>query len=220
MSASDDDFPFTTCEFQHLAVAEAPQTLRHARHDFAEHAEVFPVQGNLFIVESRRPVKTNAVRRRFLACVSDQDAAQQVLLERHPEIDAELLHEPVGAAGMIRMQVGHDDMRGGVVAHTVGKDLLPDVPGRAGVKTGVDDDPAALVAQQPEIDVVELKGKRHPQPGDPVSHCHGLAVARPRVQLVLNILHVADSTRLSCPGAAMRRAPCPVFRALRRPPFP
>ena len=33
-------------------------------------------------------------------------------------------------------------------------------------KTGIDDDPSVTIAQQPQIDVIELERQRHAQPED------------------------------------------------------
>jgi hypothetical protein len=60
------------------------------------------------------------------------------------------------------MKVGHDQALHRAIQ------LLDDLrPGYAhGIigKTGINDDPAITIAQQPQIDVVELKRQRHAQP--------------------------------------------------------
>ena len=77
---------------------------------------------------------------------------------------------------MVRVKVGDDQ-----ALHRAIKLLDDPRPGRThGIigKTGIDDDPAIAVAQQPQIDVIQLKRQRHAQPKDTGSNLDQLTVSR------------------------------------------
>ena len=53
------------------------------------------------------------------------------------------------------MQVSRYDVCRRVAAHRPGEHFLPDLSALARIDPGVDDDPAAYITKQPEIDVVQ-----------------------------------------------------------------
>ncbi len=59
--------------------------------------------------ESCRLVKTYASLGRLAAGVCYQHAAEQVLIARHPELDAMIAGEPARAAGVVGVQVCDED---------------------------------------------------------------------------------------------------------------
>ena len=62
---------------------------------------------------------------------------------------------------MVRMQVRCDDVRRRFTAHAVGERSAPKGPACLRVDTGIDDDPAVLVTQQPQVNVFERERQWH-----------------------------------------------------------
>ena len=73
------------------------------------------------------------------------------------------------------MQVSRYDVCRRVAAHRPGEHFLPDLSALARIDPGVDDDPAAYITKQPEIDVVQRERQGHAQPGNAIRHGHGFA---------------------------------------------
>jgi hypothetical protein len=55
------------------------------------------------------------------------------------------------------------------------KDGQPALLDRIEREAGIDDRPAGAILEQPEVDVVEREGQRHPQPVDPGRNGEDLA---------------------------------------------
>jgi hypothetical protein len=168
-------FPIMAREREVFSINHTLVGFRHALYEFTEHAKVGPVVCKLFVRESRRLVKPYSFFWRLTACIADENATQHVLLTRHPQVDVELVHEPVRATNMIRMQVSCNDVCRRVAGHRPGKYLSPDVPALVRINTGIDNDPATSITEQPEVDVVEREGQWHTQPGNVIRHGHGFA---------------------------------------------
>jgi DNA-binding transcriptional MerR regulator len=86
---------------------------------------------------------------------------REVFPLRGPQLDAEAPAEPAGVAGMIRVIVREDDPLDRLYGL---EDALPQTPGRGIGDAAVDNRPAALVLEQPQVDVIELEGQRHAEP--------------------------------------------------------
>jgi hypothetical protein len=89
-----------------------------------------------------------------------------VFAQRHPKVGAPALAQPAGQANMVGMKMGRDHALDRLAAEPGSKDHLPQFARLRRVDAGVDDGPAVLFLDQPQIDVVELEGQRHPQPVD------------------------------------------------------
>jgi hypothetical protein len=85
---------------------------------------------------------------------------------RAPQLHAEATREPVGIAHVIRVEVGDDDADDGAIRELTGEQGFPQVARRRKPGPRVDRRDAALVVEQPEVDVVERERQRHPQPPD------------------------------------------------------
>ena len=89
---------------------------------------------------------------------------------RAPELDAEALGEPVRVADVIRMEVGDEHAHEGPPGQLAGEELLPQLARRRQPDPGVHHRHPGLVVEQPQVDVVELEGQRHPDPADAGRH--------------------------------------------------
>ena len=147
VTATHDHFPVVAREREVLSINHALVGVRHALYEFAEHAKVGPVVCKLLVREPRRLVKPHSFFGCFTACIADEDATQHVLLTRHPQVDVELVYEPVRTANVVWMQVSRNYVCRRIAGHRPGEDFLPDLPACVCVDTGIDDYPAALVTE-------------------------------------------------------------------------
>jgi hypothetical protein len=83
---------------------------------------------------------------------------------RAPEIDTEALGQPSGVAHVVGMKVRDDHLRDRTTTQVSGEDLLPQGADVGQAHAGVDDRPPRPVLEQPQVDVIELEGQRHPEP--------------------------------------------------------
>ena len=90
-----------------------------------------------------------------------------VLAERHPERRVPALAQPAGQADMVGMQVRGDRRASPACRRSCSAKIFSHSSRVASrVDAGVDDGPAVLLLDQPQVDVVELEGQRHAQPVD------------------------------------------------------
>ena len=91
-----------------------------------------------------------------------------------PEPCVPALAQPVGQANVVGVHVRYHHAQNGQAFERIGKHLLPLLLGRVGADTAVHHRPARhavdLVAQQPQVDVVEHKGQAHAYPFDAWGH--------------------------------------------------
>ncbi len=177
----------------------------------AKAAKKLLVDSNLFRRKSRRRIGADAFFRGTAPGVRSQNAAKHVLVARHPEIDIEMMHQPTRAANVIRMPVGCYDVGGRITAHRPGKSVLPDSAALLCVDAGIDDDSTGTISKQPQVNVIQSKRQRHPQPENIVRHLLGCALGRPGIEFVLDLGHCAMFTRpeaeyvSNCEEVALRR---------------
>ena len=98
--------------------------------------------------------------------VAGHHAGVQPLFLGDPERRLPSLAEPAGQPDMVGVVMRDEDPPHRPAAEPLGEDLLPKRGRlRAGI-AAIDDGPARAVFEQPQIDVVEREGQRHPQPQD------------------------------------------------------
>ena len=95
-------------------------------------------------------------------------ACYQVFTGADPERGIPVLAEPVGHANVVRVHVCDDNAQNRQAVEFIGENAFPVGFAVVGVDAGVNHAPAAhavdAVAQQPKVDVVQLKWQRHAQP--------------------------------------------------------
>ena len=101
----------------------------------------------------------------------------------------EFLRQPAGATHMIGVQVSRDDVCDRTTSHWAVEDLLPQVAGRVCAEPGIDDDPATVILQQPEVYVLQGHWQGHSQPQQAIGHRHRFAVSGLIVKLVAYAVH-------------------------------
>ena len=82
-----------------------------------------------------------------------------------------------------------DNARSRFIIHGARKCFAPHVTARTCIYAGIHNAPAIVVAQKPEVDVLERKGQRHAQPDHAIGDLHGFTVGRYRVEFVRNARH-------------------------------
>ena len=134
-----------------------------------------------------------------------------VLAQRHPEWRVPLLAQPAGEADVVGMEVRADHARDGFAVELLGEDLLPQFARVLRIDAGVDDGPAVLLLDQPQIDVVELERQRHAQPVDAGGDVLDIAgfrhVAAGEAQLREKALGLGNGVGH---GPKLDHLPCPV----------
>jgi hypothetical protein len=116
-----------------------------------------------------------------------------------PQRHVPALAQPVGQADVIGMHVGDDHAHDRQALQLGLEDLLPLGPRLVARDAAVDHGPAldaaVVVAQQPEVDVVERERQPHPDPAHAGRHFEGLAgggqgVAEGVVEFAFEQIHV------------------------------
>jgi len=164
MARADDDAPLAAADRQFIVLAQTAEDVGHARDILAETAETRRIAVDAALAEAGRAVEIQRFLRRFAAGVEDQRLAHQEIGARHLEFDVPFAREPAGEADMIGMEMGDDEAGDGLALEARLKDLTPQGLDLVGRNAGVDHRPAFVAFDQPEIDVVELEGQRHPDP--------------------------------------------------------
>jgi hypothetical protein len=166
--------PVAPADAQHLGVHQAPVARGHCRHKGRVVAALRthalqglgvgqPVQGveDGGFLARRAGAATGGVA----GGVPVAGADPQPALAAGP---APARGQPVREADVVRVHVRDDHAQHRQALQLVLEDLLPHGPRGGAVHAAVDDGPARaaveLVAQQPEVDVVEHEGQRHAQP--------------------------------------------------------
>ena len=81
-----------------------------------------------------------------------------------PGADLELVAEPAREAEVVRVAVRNDDALDWLLAAVRLEHGFPVRLDVVEVEAGVDDGPAVVLFQQPQVDVVQLEGQRHAHP--------------------------------------------------------
>jgi hypothetical protein len=124
---------------------------------------------------------------------------RQVLAERHQQGRPGQFLQPGGETEVIGVEMGDDDARDAPATRRrrqPRQDLLPAVLDRIQREAGVDDHPAVVVLEQPEVDVVEREGQRHPQPVDTGRNLESLAGSGRGGKRIIGQHRVADCKNL------------------------
>jgi hypothetical protein len=133
-----------------LVVVAAGGELRHVGVGHAMQAEELARVGR----SVRRTLLEDRVRSHEFA-VGHRDAA------------AEALGDPRGVAEMVGMAMGRDDARDRLSGERLREVALPQRARVGAAVARVDQRPAVVFLEQPQVDVVERERQRHPQPQDP-----------------------------------------------------
>ena len=91
MTATHQHVPGVSCECQAITFRQSLVGLRQWRDEFAEHAEHFLIAMHRLGWKSGGMVETRAFFRRVATGVGNENATQQVLIARHPQVDIELV---------------------------------------------------------------------------------------------------------------------------------
>ena len=191
MAVARDALPIAPADVQPHAVHQPAEAPRHLAH----HAGV--VVGTRAQFRQRRVVG-HAVAGieggRMLAAVRVADGAAGhargvPVGGADPQPAAEAFGEPVRQADVIGVHVGADHAQHRQTLQLGGEHLLPGGAGLGVVDAAIDDGPALapaggrvfMVAQQPQVDVVQRKGQPHAQPAHAVGNVQHLPGLRQRV---------------------------------------
>ncbi len=169
VAVAGDAVPGLASDVDRVAVHDPPEALRHGGHHArvvartaADLAERFLVQQAVAGEEGRGRFAAHALR------AAAGDACHVEVRGAHPQPAAPPLRQPGGQAHVVRMEVRDDQAQHRQAAQVAGKDLLPVRLRRLVADAAVDDRPALaavdLIAQQPEVDVVEREGQAHADP--------------------------------------------------------
>src|SRR3989338_6664510 len=122
--------------------------------------------------------------------VIDSDPSHVVVGGTDPQAYIPSLAQPMGQADMVWIHFSHDYTQNKQATQAVHKNLLPLRPGRSTVDAAVHHGPPVQhdtasarlsVAQQPQIDVIQCKGKTHANPVDSRRDLDGAALGRERL---------------------------------------
>lgn len=184
VTRTDNDAPDMIADFHFIAFAQATISVRQARHALSEIAKALGIVIETALAETRRPVEGKRFLGRFAACVENEIAAAQKINPRHVQIDIPFARQPAGETDMIRVKMRDDDALDRLVHEMCGKDLAPQCLGVIRGDAGIDNEPAVRVFDQPDIDMVELKGdgQAYPKHARPyLDHLTGRGNAAQRI---------------------------------------
>src|SRR5690606_30996879 len=131
-----------------------------------EATEALAIAFDAALAEPGGAVEIQRLLRRVAAGVEHERLAHQEVGARHVKIDAPFAAEPAREADMIGMETRYDEAGHRLAAETGLEDLAPERLHLVGGDAGIDNRPALAILDQPEVDVVELEGKRHAHPPD------------------------------------------------------
>ena len=165
VAAADDDVPAMAADGDGMRMDHAPESGRQRHHALGVAALVAMEVGDAV---GRHAVARDMRGARLLALdeVVARGLRAHVLAQRHVERGVPLLAQPAGEADMVGMEMRADHAHHRFALELLGEDLLPERSRVLRIDAGVDDRPAVLLLDQPQVDVVELEGQRHAQPVD------------------------------------------------------
>ena len=202
MAAAGDDPPLPRADGQHIAVADALEAGGKLADDLVETAPGFLAQ---FRDGRVGPAGTNAEIHRFgrrrLADIEHQRSRQQIFgagdLQRH----VPALAQPPRQSEVIGVIMGDDDARHRLAGHRPGEQRFPMGAGAREVHAGVDDRPTIPGVEDPQVDVIETEGQRHPRPVHARRHFEHRAACRyPAAEGVMQPAQVLGATRFGRAG--------------------
>ena len=178
MTATNDNLPAMARKRELITILDSFVSFGKWRNVLTEHAEHLLVTAQRVVRESSRFIKMYAFFRCAASAITDKQAAQQIFVSRHPEVDAIFISKPPGTTNVIRVQMCHDDMFERFVAHQLGDGFFPDALTVFSAHTGINCDPAIVIFQQPKINMRQLKRQGHAQPVDTIGNLKGFPQLR------------------------------------------
>ena len=164
MPEAGDDLPLESVDGDPVPVGHPAKAARDRGHHLVVlRAAVLELEDVLGL-EAAPPVEVHRRVLRRLGRVDGEEPAHQPLLVGDPEIRSVLLRQPARVAEVVGMEVGDDDPLDRAAARQRVDDPPPVGLYLGASDAGVHYRPSAAVAQQPQVDVVEREGERHPYP--------------------------------------------------------
>ena len=162
MAVADQYLPLMPPDLDAIARPDAVIVLGKLRHRLAIARAARLELGQAFAIQTMLSELLDHEARPVAADLGPDDMGGQELAGRHPQRRPGLRHQPGGQAEVIGMEMGDDEaLHRAVQAFD---QAAPDGAHAVVGETGIDDRPAVAIAQQPEVDVVELEGQGHAQP--------------------------------------------------------
>ena len=178
MPTAGDHVPHALANGDGLAILYAAVAVGQFVNVLAKVAKAQPVGLDGRGYPARALVKTCALRRCLSACVRHHDAAVQVFQARHPQARVKLAREPTRHANVVGVHVGHQHAGHRPVVGGLREEFAPDFGVVIGAGAGVNNRPAIVVFQRPQVDVVQRIGQRHANPVDTRLHLQRVAAGR------------------------------------------
>lgn len=179
MAVAHDDPPIASADAHLITVHDAGVARRHGRHQVGE---VVGALADLFLrVRVGQAMACEVIHRGLaaraaagLVAARRPQRRHHEVGHRHPEPGVPALAQPIGQADVVRVHVRDQDAQDGQAFKLVLENVFPQRLDLVARDAAVDDGPAVaavdVVAQQPEVDMIQRERQRHADPFHAFGH--------------------------------------------------
>ena len=179
VSRSDDDLPLGLPDPQRVAMLDPRVAERQRRHDPAKPCPAaFARMRDLRIVPSSAAPEGEHLVGHRVARVGHQHPRGEPLAARHHERAAMLVAHPAGEPDMVGVEMRTDHLRHANAGERPFRQRLPGIARLGRVHPRIDQRNAAIVIEQPAIDVLERPGNVQSDPANAGCHWHHVVRVR------------------------------------------
>ncbi len=153
-----------------VAAAQALVALRQ-RHAVAVEHDALEKVLQPCLVQPMTPVERAARLHVVGVAVERGEVGGEPFAVRHPRTKSPLLGDPAGVAGVVRVEMRHDQPGDRPPAQHLGPDRADQLADALAAVAAIDHGPAVAVAKQPQVDLLQSDERhRRGDPEDAVGH--------------------------------------------------